>query len=155
VLDNKALTWIIEYFEFNNIPYLICGGLAAIAYGSQRPLNDIDIYVPDSKYQEVVNYGKEFISFGPERFKNKYWNVDYVQFNYMGQKIEIGSSENVEIFDAFKHEWYRKELDFDMYTRVVVFGKELRVMKKNYLIDYKRKLDREVDKIDIEQILKR
>ena len=49
-----ALDWIIEYLENNAIPYLVCGGLAAQAYGSTRDLADIDIYVPDEYLYQIA-----------------------------------------------------------------------------------------------------
>ena len=147
-----ALDWIIDFFDSRNIPYLICGGLAAIAYGSKRALNDIDIYVPENKYQLVVDYGRDYISYGPGRFKNEHWNVDYVQFIFRNQKIEVGNSSEVMIFDDIRQEWHQEELDFDNYTSVVFSGKKVRLMTKVDLIAYKSKLNREVDKIDLAYI---
>jgi len=152
VNSEKALEWIIGFLESKEFPYLICGGLAAIAYGSRRQLHDIDLYVPERNYEAVVEFGRKYITYGPERLTDTHWNVEYVQFNYMGQKIEVGSSKDIQIFDAEKHKWYQKDLDFKCYADVVVLGKFVRVMDKQTLIDYKRKLNREVDRADIEQI---
>jgi hypothetical protein len=84
----EALEWIIGFLESRDIPYLICGGLAAIAYGSQRPLHDIDLYVPEQNYQAVAEFGRKYITYGPERLTDSHWNIEYVQFNYVGQEIE-------------------------------------------------------------------
>ena len=92
MLENEALEWIVDFLESTDIPYLICGGLAAIAYGAHRPLNDIDLYVPHSDYQKVITFGQALISYGPQRLQSQEWNVEYVQFNYKGQKIEVGRS---------------------------------------------------------------
>jgi hypothetical protein len=146
----EALEWIIDFLESKNIPYLICGGLAAIAYGSQRPLHDIDLYVPEKNYKAVVDFGRKFITYGPERAITNQWNVEYVQFNYYDQKIEVGSSNNIQIFDSIRNEWHQKSLDFNIYTEVTVLGKTVRVIDKQQLINYKEILGREVDKIDIQ-----
>lgn len=150
--SEEALKWIVDFLESDNIPYLICGGLAAIAYGSHRPLNDIDLYVPEKNYKAVVSFGRQFITYGPERAINNQWNVEYVQFNYHGQKIEVGSSNNIQVFDSTKNEWHQKDLDFNIYTQVDVLGKIIRVMDKQKLTSYKKMLGREVDKIDIQYI---
>lgn len=150
--SKQAFEWIIGFFELNDVPYLICGGLAAIAYGSQRPLHDIDIYVPENNYKSVVEFGYEYITYGPDRLIDNHWDVDYVQFNYSGQKIEVGSSQGIKIFDALKSRWYKEQLDFEKYTQASVLGKRVRIMEKQALIDYKRKLNREVDQLDIEYI---
>ncbi len=152
VKSAEALKWIVDFLEANSIPYLICGGLAAIAYGSQRSLHDIDLYVPDKNYKSVVDFGRQFITYGPERAINSQWNVEYVQFNYNGQKVEVGSSNNVQVYDSTRNEWHKKDLDFNIYTQVNVLGKIVRVMDKQQLISYKTMLGRDVDKIDIQYI---
>ena len=150
----ESLEWITDFLELKDIPYLICGGLAAIAYGSHRPLYDIDLYVPEKNYMMVVKFGRKYITYGPERLINEHWNVNYVQFNFKGQKIEVGSSKNLHIYDSTKQEWYQKKLKFNKYKKLTVLGKSVRIMEKQELIDYKQKLNRKVDQIDIEQIIK-
>lgn len=152
MVDNGALKWIISLLESNNHPYLICGGLAAIAYGSKRPLNDIDLFTSEKTYRELIELGKNYITFGPERYKDQYWNIDYVQFTFDGQKIEIGSSDAAKIFDATNNEWITLNIDFDSYTLLNILGKQVRIMNKADLVDYKQKLGRDVDITDIEQI---
>lgn len=152
--SNKALEWIVDFLETKNIPYLICGGLAAIAYGSTRQLHDIDLYVSSERYLEVVAFGEEFNSDGPKRLHDANWNVEYVQFFYEDQKVEVGSSDNVGVYDAIGRTWFQKHLDFTNYMDAVVYGRKVRVMDKASLIEYKKKLNREVDIIDIEEMLK-
>ncbi|NRB40396.1 MAG: hypothetical protein HRU20_18330 [Pseudomonadales bacterium] len=150
--EESAFNWIIDVFESNDIPYIICGGLAAIAYGAIRELNDIDIYVPKSCYQNVCKFGEEYITFGPERYDDNFWSVDYVQFVFESQKIEVGSDDNIKIFNSKKKIWEREVLDFSIYSVIELFDRQVRVMRKNDLIDYKNKLDRTVDQADIKQI---
>ncbi|MCG8053784.1 MAG: hypothetical protein AB2747_05170 [Candidatus Thiodiazotropha taylori] len=40
--QSKALSWIVSLLNQHQISFLICGGLAAIGYGSNRKLNDIE-----------------------------------------------------------------------------------------------------------------
>lgn len=47
----NALKWIIKILNSKNIPYQISGGFAAKMYGSIRPLNDIDIDIPEDNFQ--------------------------------------------------------------------------------------------------------
>ena len=148
----RAFNWIIDILESNNIPYLICGGLAAIAYGSVRELNDIDIYVSKCHYKQVSDQGGKFITFGPERYEDKFWSVDYVQFTYAGQKIEVGSDDNIRIFNSMNNCWEKEIMDFSQYSREILFERDVKIMKKNDLIAYKNKLGRTVDQEDIRQI---
>lgn len=150
--SRQALNWIIDFLEANQIPYLICGGLAAMAYGAKRPLNDIDLYVPEQHYQTVINFGREHTSFGPARWVDKHWDVEYVQFDYKGQKIEVGSDHDLKIYDAINNRWHKKHLDFHEYSQITVLGRQVHIMDKQTLIIYKSKLSREVDLVDIMQI---
>ena len=147
-----ALDWIIDFLEDKNIPYVVSGGLAAIAYGSKRPLNDIDLYVLDNYYFDVIDFGKEYISKGPERFEEKLWKIDYVQFIYKGKKVEVGSSKDINIYDVRNKCWRKDVIDFSNHKKISVFGKLVRVMDKSHLVEYKSMLNREVDISDIREI---
>ncbi|WP_269617659.1 hypothetical protein [Zhongshania sp. BJYM1] len=147
-----ALDWIIDYLDLYEIPYLVCGGLAAQAYGSKRKLADIDLYIPDSYISQVSSMGADYITFGPAHHVGEKWDLTYVQFEYEGQKVEIGSDKECRIFDAISGTWHQKQLDFERYKKLSLYGRLLRVMEKAELISYKRKLARQVDLEDVSQI---
>ena len=46
----------------HKIQFMISGGLAARAYGSKRPLYDIDIEVPDEFVYKLESYVKNYIT---------------------------------------------------------------------------------------------
>lgn len=148
-----ALDWIIDYLEKGNIPYLICGGLAAQAYGSTRQLADIDLYVPDQFINQISYMGKDYVTFGPAHHIGERWDLTYVQFNYIDQIVEIGSDKECKVYDSISKSWYQKNLDFKKYQLVSLYGRQLRVMEKDELITYKRKLARKVDLEDVNQIV--
>jgi hypothetical protein len=56
-VHHLAAQWIVELLRDRNIPFLICGGLAAKGYGSERDLNDIDLFVPGEDFSAVVQAG--------------------------------------------------------------------------------------------------
>ena len=147
-----ALNWMIDILESSNISYLVCGGLAASAYGATRPLNDIDIFVPADHYADIVEYGRPYITYGPQRYRDQFWDVDYVQFCIEGIKLEAGSDELVQIYDALNNEWRPLSIDFNRYSVATLLGRDVRVMHSDDLIKYKRMLAREVDLLDIAQI---
>lgn len=147
-----ALNWIVDYLEMYGIPYLVCGGLAAKAYGSSRALADIDIYVPHDYITQVSEMGKEYITFGPDHHVGEKWDLIYVQFERGGQKIEIGSDRECKIFNSRSGEWHQKVINFERYSVISLYGKPIRVMAKDDLISYKTILSREVDLEDIRQI---
>lgn len=152
LVNNKGLDWIIDILESNDIPYLLCGGVAAIAYGSKRKLNDIDVFVPEDRFNDVIAFGAPYISYGPQRYKDQHWDVYYVQFIVDGQKIEVGSDKDVRIYDCINGKWIPLKPDFKSFERISVLGHMAKVMSLGELIGYKSKLAREVDKIDISEI---
>jgi len=147
-----ALTWIIGFLEDSNIPYVVCGGLAAKVYGADRELNDIDIYVPDKHLKTVAEYGAPYITFGPSHHKGEQWDLTYVIFTYLGQNVEIGSDKECKILNAQQSKWVTQVIDFTCYERCNVYGVDAKVMKRDELVAYKTQLNREVDIEDINQI---
>lgn len=131
---------------------MICGGLAAIAYGSRRPLNDIDLFVSDEHFQAVVAFGAGFISKPPQIYCGEGWDLEYVQFNHHGTKVEVGNAADAKIFDDAKNAWIELDIDFENVQRLHVLGVDLPIMSAAALINYKKKLDRAVDREDIAQI---
>ena len=148
----KALVWIIKLLEENNLNYQVVGGLAAKAYGSTRELADIDIYVPKKDFIKICELTKEFITWGPGHYKSNSWDLEYVKIERFGQKIEIANSNNTKWFDALNKKWVVENSDYDKAQIKTVFGVSFKVMSKENLIFYKKRLNREVDLIDIEEI---
>jgi GrpB-like predicted nucleotidyltransferase (UPF0157 family) len=144
-----ALRWIVETLRRQDIPYAVCGGLAAIAYGSRRRLNDIDIFVPEAGFDAIVNAGRALVTKDPARRREGGWDVKYVQFTCGGQKIEVGSTENARILDASAGAWLDFALSFEACRDVRLLGQVVRVMGLVELIDCKRTLGRDVDREDI------
>ncbi|WP_461534933.1 hypothetical protein [Spongorhabdus nitratireducens] len=154
--DNKqaALKWIVELLNRRNIPFAVCGGLAAISYGSTRPLNDIDLFVPAQYFQQAVEAGRAYISKPAQHYceVSEGWDLEYVQFIYRDVKIEIGSADHMKIYDRSVKEWVPLEVDFAEVSIRKVLGLEVSVLSKQALLDYKAILGREVDLLDIAAI---
>lgn len=154
-LTIDALKWISELLNQRQIPFVICGGLAAIAYGSQRPLNDIDLFVPGEYFHAVVSAGSDFISKPAKNYCGEGWDLEYVQFMRHGTKIEVGNAADAKIYAIAEECWINLNIDFDNVQRLTVLGVELPIMSAVDLIGYKEKLDRPVDREDIVQIKRR
>ena len=149
-----ALKWITGYFHQNQIPYLVTGGLASIAYGARRPLADIDLYIPEDYFSQAAGFAKAYIIEGPARYRDENWDLDLVEIDYHGQNVEIASVGNILIFDQDSGQWLKQEVDFNHYTRVSINHLPVKVMNKTDLINYKKVLAREVDLADIAAIYK-
>lgn len=150
-MKENALAWIVGILNDHQCPYAICGGLAANVYGSPRPLNDIDLFVPAQYFDRIVQAGADYISKPAEHYCEAVegWDLEYAQFIYQGTKIEIGSDKNVRIFDHSNDEWTALIIDFDNAVKGQLFGIDILVMPKADLVSYKTMLDRDVDRQDV------
>ncbi|WP_409525705.1 hypothetical protein [Nitrincola sp. MINF-07-Sa-05] len=151
-MHQVAVQWIVGLLKDRNIPFLICGGLAAKGYGSERDLNDIDLFVPGEHFSSVVQAGQEFISKPATHYREEGWDLTYVQFKYEGIKVEVGSADSPRIFDVISQTWIPLKIDFSRYKTVRLLGLELPLMLKKDLVRYKLALSRPVDIEDIRAI---
>jgi len=153
-VHHLAAQWIVGLLRDRNIPFLICGGLAAKGYGSERDLNDIDLFVPGQHFSLVVQDGQEFVSKAAAHRQEEGWDLTYVQFKYKGIKVEVGSADGPRIFDAGRETWVPLNIDFSRYKTVNLLGLELPLILKEDLVRYKSALSRSVDIEDIRAIRK-
>ncbi|MFQ3789299.1 hypothetical protein [Halomonas sp. A29] len=151
-MHEVAAKWILELLRDRGIPCLFCGGLAAKGYGSERDLNDIDLFVPGTYFPEVVQAGQEFISKPAAHYREEGWDLTYVQFKYEGVKVEVGNADGVRIFDVASQVWITLNIDFSRYETVGLLGQALPLMLREDLVRYKAALSRPVDIADIRAI---
>lgn len=149
-----AAQWIVGLLRERNIPFLVCGGLAAKGYGSERDLNDIDLFVPGEYFSQVVQAGREYISKPATHYREEGWDLTYVQFKYEGVKVEVGNADGPRIFDISSQAWIPLNVDFSRYETVRLLGLELPLMLREDLLRYKSALSRPVDIEDIRAIRK-
>ena len=151
-MHQVAAQWIVGLLRDRNIPYLVCGGLAAKGYGSERELNDIDLFVPGEHFLSVVQAGQEYISKAATHYREEGWDLTYVQFKHEGVKVEVGNAEGPQIYDAGREIWIPPNIDFSRYKTVNLLGLELPLMLEEDLLRYKSALSRPVDIEDIRAI---
>ncbi|MCZ0925880.1 nucleotidyltransferase [Halomonas janggokensis] len=148
-MHQLAAQWILRLLKDRNIPFQICGGLAARGYGADRALNDIDLFVPDAHFATVVQAGQAYLSKPAAHRCEEGWDLTYVQFKYEGIKVEVGNAKGAHILDAARQSWVPLDVDFDRYETVNLLGLALPLMLKEDLIHYKSKLARPVDIDDV------
>ena len=135
-MKENALAWIVEILQENRVPFSICGGLAANFYGSERPLNDIDLFVPDEYFSDVVEAGAKYISKPAQHYceKAEGWDLEYVQFIFEGVKIEVGNSKNAKVYDTSASRWHELIIDFQDTVKGKILGSEVSVMPVTDLV---------------------
>lgn len=148
-----ALRWITDAFSDAGVPHQLVGGLAAKAHGAKRRLHDIDFYVPGNQLTSIVPHVDEQVTFGPERYRDERWSLVYMKMRYNELLVEVADAESASFFDRKAQEWVNAEVDFSASVRKELYGVEVPIMPKKKLIEYKRRLDREVDRQDVREIL--
>ena len=148
----KALKWLTDVLNCLDIPYQIVGGLAARCYGSTRPLHAIDQYVPGKDLLKLENELAEYIVYGPVHHQDEHWDLVFMKLSYKGQKIEIGDANNTNYFDSSSKRWIKEKINFLESNMLEIEGITLLIMPKQDLIKYKERLNRNVDRIDIEEM---
>jgi hypothetical protein len=152
VKAKAALVWIVDILDKHGIPYQVEGGLAANCYGSNRELVDIDIFIPSFGFEKISKDVEGYVEFGPEFHSGTHWKLVYQLLNYCGQQREICDAGRAEYLDTQNDTWIKRDIDFTKAKTIGIFGISTKVMRKDDLLEYKGRLNREVDIIDIEQI---
>jgi hypothetical protein len=147
-----ALRWIVQELERRSIPFALVGGIAANAYGTTRPLHDIDIDIPVASLSVLAKELEPYKTFGPERSVSECFECDLVGFSFAGQEIELSGAETFRIKDASTGEWRAWPTDLSAIERRIVFGISVPVMGQRELIAYKRLAGRETDLVDVAEL---
>lgn len=149
-----ALSWIVGILSEMGMPYQLVGGMAARVHGATRPVADIDLYIPASRAAELAERLKDYVSKPLRHYQEAAWDIQYFQIIYQGQKIEFGVSPGAKFLPYGSKEWVAQEIDFTKSIAGKFGDTEVFVMPRDELILYKKLLNREVDRIDIEQMEK-
>lgn len=148
-----ALIWIINILQRHDIPFQITGGLAARAYGAVRELADIDIDIPEDKFELIIKEVEPYIVCGPDYFKDDCWNIYLLSLRYKDQDIDLGGAYHTSIYDQKNKTWIKLVTDFSAIEYKEIMGVKLPVIAREELIAYKKILARPVDLLDIQQMI--
>ncbi len=149
-----ALLWIVDILNKHKIPFQISGGFAAKLYGVKRNLADIDIDIPEDNFTDILEDVRKYIKYGPERFRDENWDLLLFTLEYENQEIDLAGALNAKIYNSQKRKWELYKTNFENSVIKMVYGVKIPVINLNDLIEYKSKLQREVDVQDVRQLLK-
>ena len=147
-----ALIWITNILNSHKVPFQISGGLAAKIYGSPRPLNDIDIDIPDANFPDILEEVKPYITYGPEQYKNPKWDALTITLDYYGQEIDITGATKGKMSNKQETAWLPIACDFNKVVYKEILGVKVPVISKEDLINYKKELGGDHQLFDIEAI---
>lgn len=149
-----ALAWIKQILEAHQVPYQIVGGLAATIHGGQRPVADIDMYMPPQAADKIMPAINAYISKPLKHYREGQWDLEYCQLIYKQQKIEIGLSPGTKIYNPAEQVWLNVKTDYQQSVQGKYQNIEVPTIPVQQLIAYKKLLGREVDLIDITELSK-
>ena len=147
-----ALRWVVGLLKEHNIPFQIAGGFASRLYGAKRALADIDIGIPDDRFEELYGAVKEYVTFGPAQYTDKEWDLKLMTLVYRGQEIDFAGEDSIKIFDKANSAWVSANSDLSLAQNREVYGMTVPVIPKDALIAYKKMLGREVDLADLKAL---
>lgn len=148
----SALAWIAGRLREEGVPFQVVGGLAAIAHGASRELNDIDVYVPEGALERLLPELREHHAHGPLRYRDDRWDCYFMEVRCAGEEIELAEAARTRYRRSPDHPWREADVDFGASVRREVFGVEVPVMPLQALVAYKRHLDRPVDRRDVRSL---
>jgi hypothetical protein len=148
----SAFRWIINILQKHKTPFQIKGGLASNLYGVKRELVDIDISIPEDRFDELLPDVKDFIKSGPEQYLDEEWDIKLITLKYKGQKIDIAGAFEKKNFDKVNHKWVNTPSNFSTSVFMDVYGLKVPVIAKEDLISYKKLILRDVDIFDIKAL---
>ncbi len=148
----EAFCWIIEILKEYKVPYRVSGGFAARVYGSKRKLADIDFDTTDATLHKILPEVKNYKVYGPVRYKDKEWNCLALELKYKCQEIGLIGMNSTKIFDKPRKKWVKFNCNFKKSEEKIIYGRKVKVISKEDLINYKKKIKRKVDLQDIKNL---
>lgn len=151
--QRKVLLLLANTLKENKIEFQATGGLAAIMYGANRPLYDIDIDVYKRDVEKVRNLFSEYIV---EDWNNNIegdtdnFDLWMMTLTVYGVPVDISQIEESRV-RAVGGEWVTQPEIMEVEMRTIE-GIELPVQNKRHLIAYKELIGRDTDLEDIRQI---
>jgi hypothetical protein len=155
----KALHFIVGILDKHNVPYRIGGGFAAHIYGSERPVNDIDISLSGKYFSIIMPDILDYIEYELKHYLNKKWDCDGITLNYNGQDIDMTDVDTLRMSNKELTKWFQTKDSFRKFPNVIkeVDGIEVSLIDPRDLVSYKKELadsDHLYQLIDIEAVEK-
>lgn len=148
----SALHWILDILEKYQITYCISWWLSAHLYGADRPVNDIDIDIPESIFDIIISDIRPYIIFWPALYTDKKRKLLLATLNYHWQEIDLSWAENIYLYNEITNSWIHKPTDFTRSLKLLIDDRTVSVNHPQDLISYKSLLHWEHQLTDIEAV---
>jgi len=145
-----ALKQLVKILSANQIKFVVIGGLAAIAWGSRRPLADIDILVDGQDLSKLQELLKNQVTTPIQHYRTQDWDIWQLVIELNGIGVDICDADNFYVINSGEKHQLGSYVDAPESRSVD--GVRLPVIPKPELISYKRLLNRAVDQEDLLQL---
>lgn len=148
----KALTWIIEILNMNNIPYRVGGGAATFLYGSGRKVNDIDISISGAYFPKFIPLVESYVTAGPKHYVNEKWDCNTLSLNYNGQDIDLTDVDTLLMKRLDDGAWIKNKEIYEKWPDIrkdLGDGLLITLMHPKVLLEYKQHLGGEHQEFDM------
>lgn len=149
----NAFNWIAGVLKDQNIPFQIMGGLAAKCYGSERPLFDIDLDIPENEFNRLLPFVRDDLISGPSRFQDGAFDILMMTLRYNGVRIDVSGRGTGKLYNTSAEKWEKIDINLNDSNEIEIYGITVPVVKKDALITYKKKIGRPEDIEDIKAMI--
>ncbi len=142
-----ALLNVVTTLKQGGVPHQLLGGAEAALCSVQRPVHDVDLYVPAGDLPRAAAACADRLTRPPRRHRDERWDLTFLALDAGGVRVEIAGAD-ATYRDARTGTWHGASIDFGDATLMTVRGRTVPVMPVARLHEYKRRLDRAVDRAD-------
>ena len=154
--DEEALTaalrWVCGVLDGSAIPFQVTGDAAAAAYGAERPIRSLELFIAAEHVPVLLRRAAEHVVDYPWRRRDDAWDRVALSLSHEGVAVDVCVVEAARFREAATGEWRDAAIDPAASVTVKVRGVEAPVMPRRQLLDQKRRLDREVDRQDLRDL---
>lgn len=152
VKQHRALSYLSGKLQMHGVPFVIIGGLAAIAWGAKRQLADIDILVNSKDFIRVSDLFYHELRVRPRHYTKNNWDIQQFILEINETTVDVCDGDRLFFYkDNIKHK-LRNNINNPVIREIC--GLNVPVVPLAELVRYKRLIARPVDLEDLSYIEK-
>ena len=147
-----ALRWVCGALDRSAIPFQVTGDAAAAAYGAERPIRSLELFIAAEHVPALLRRAEEHVVDYPWRRRDDAWDRVVLSLSHDGVKIDVCVAEAARFKEAATGTWHDAAIDLAASVTVRVGDADVPAIPRGQLLDQKRRLDREVDRQDLRHL---
>jgi hypothetical protein len=108
--------------------------------------------IPTARLMDVADAAAAYVVRSPMHHRDEAWDLVFMKLEYGGQEIELGGAEGAKYFDRAAECWCSVEIEFGVSVECTILNVRVPIMPFEQLVAYKRRLGRDVDQQDLDEI---